>query len=109
VSTVQEVIDRITACEKERAYLLAVLDLWVKAQDQGIDSDTVRGFGFDSRLLTPVQRRRQFVPTQPGVNQYIEVLRTGRRRPRLFNYVWHHDDSQTILNPMLKAVYEHDE
>jgi hypothetical protein len=104
VSTAQDVVARIKAREQERAYLLALLDLWAQAQAQGVEPETVRGFGFDSRLLTPEQKRRS-----RGAESFIEVLRNGRRRPRMFNCVWHHDGSQTALNPMLKAVYEHDD
>lgn len=109
MSTAQEVIDRMMDREKERAYLLAVLDLWVKAQAQGIDTDTVRSFGFDGRLLTWEQKRQRFVGPWRREDKYIETFRTGRKRPRVFNYVRHHDGSRTVLNPMLEAVYEYDD
>lgn len=101
VETVTAIIERIKAREEERTYLLDQLASWAKAQDQGIDPDSVRGFGFDSRLLTEAQKRdfhRRF-------SAYIETLPTGRTRPVMFNCVWHHDGSQRRLDPMLKAVY----
>jgi hypothetical protein len=101
--TATEIIDRIKAREQERAYLLDQLALWAKAQEQGIGSDSVRAFGFDSQLLTEPQKRD--FHRRMGV--YIETLRSGRKRPVLFNCVWYHDGSQTRLNPMLKAVYRH--
>lgn len=100
-------IDRIKAREKERAYLLAQLDLWAKVKAQGIEPDTVRSFGFDTRLLTQEQKRQWHRPHRVGeLDPYIETLRTGKTRPKVFNYVRHHDGSQTVLDPVLEAVYE---
>jgi hypothetical protein len=105
VETAQDIIARIRSREQERAYLLDQLDLWAKAQAQGINPDTVHGFGLDSRLLT--ERQERDFHRRTGV--YIETLPSGRKRPVLFNCVWHHDGSQTTLDPMLKAIYRHDD
>ena len=103
--TAQDIIARIHVREQERAYLLDQLDLWAKAQAQGIHPDTVRVFGFDSRLLTERQNR----DFHRRMGAYIETLPSGRKRPVFFNCVWRHDGSQTILDPMLKAVCRHDD
>lgn len=100
----QEIIARIRRREKERTYCLAVLDLWAQVQAQGINIERVRSFGFDSRALTPAQRAAWH--RRPGYDPYIETLTSGKKRPRVYNYVRHHDGGMTRLDPMLAAVYE---
>jgi len=96
----QETLDRLKAHEQERAYLMAQLEVWADAKLQGIDPDTVRRFGFDSRLLTRKQRRR--------LSDYLEVLPGGERRPRWLNCVWLHSGEQAQLDPMLKPARRRD-
>jgi len=100
----QEIIARIRRREKERAYCLAVLDLWAQVQAQGINIEWVKSFGFDSRALTPQQETERF--RRPGCDPFIETLASGTKRPRFYNYVRHHDGGMTRLDPMLAAVYE---
>jgi len=92
----QELLERVKTREAERAYLMAQLEVWAGAKAQGIDSDTVRRFGFDSRLLTRKQRRR--------LSDYLEAAPTGERRPRWLNCAWLHDGTQVQLDPMLKPA-----
>lgn len=75
---------------QERAYLLAVLDLWAQAESQGVDPETVKSFGFDPRLCSNPKEKR-------------EALRW--KRTERFNYVRHHDGTRTKLDPPLRAVY----
>jgi len=100
----QEIIARIRSREKERAYCLAVLDLWAQVQAQGINIERVKSFGFDSRALTPQQKIERF--RRPGCDPFIETLASGMKRLRVYNYVRHHDGGMTRLDPMLAAVYE---
>ena len=102
--TARDVIARIRRNERERAFCLAVLDLWAQVQAQGIDIKRVQSFGFDSRALTPKQRAERF--RRPGADPYIETLVSGKKRLRVYNYVRHHDGGMTRLDPMLAAVYE---
>jgi hypothetical protein len=100
--TARDVIARIRRNQKERDFCLAVLDLWARVQEQGIEVGRVASFGFDSRALTEKQkwdfhRRRSY---------YIETLPSGEKRLRFYNYVRHHDGGMTRLDPMLEAVYE---
>ena len=103
--TARDVIARIRRNERERAYCLAVLDLWAQVQEQGIEISRVASFGFDSRILTDPQKRR----FHQRMGEYIETLPSGKHRPLAYNYVRHHDGGVTRLDPMLKAVYETDD
>lgn len=100
--TARDVIARIRRLECERAYCLAALDLWAQVQEQGIEISRVASFGFDSRGLTEKEDR----DFRRNFSKYIETLPSGTKRPRVYNYVHHHDGGMTRLNPMLKAVYE---
>ena len=105
METARDVMASIRRKQKEREYLLAVLELWAQVQEQGIAIAQVASFGFDSRVLTPREGRdfhRRF-------SEYIERLPSGKTRPCFYNYVRHHDGGMTRLEPMLRAVYEHDD
>ena len=103
--TARDVIARIRRNDRERDFCLEVLDLWAQVQAQGIDIEHVASFGFDSRILTE-QEKRLF---RQRTADYIETLPSGKKRPRVFNYVRAHDGGITRLDPMLKAVYEPDD
>jgi hypothetical protein len=103
--TARDVIDRIRRNERERDYCLTVLDLWAQVQEQGIEIGRVASFGFDSRVLTEKEER----DFHRRMENYIETMPSGKKRPRVYNYVRHHDGGMTRLDPMLKAVHEHDD
>ncbi len=100
----QEIIARIRRREKKRAYCLTILDLWAQVQTQGINIERVKSFGLDTRVLTPQQKIERC--RRPGCDPFIETLASGTKRPRVYNYVRHHDGGITRLGPMLAAVYE---
>lgn len=107
-----EIIDRIKAREKERAYLLSVLELWAQAKAQGIDPETVEAFGFDPKLLAGADKRAYYRPTFPGGPQggpFVERRKNGSYRTLMHNYVRLKDGTIKPLNPMLKAVRQHDD
>jgi hypothetical protein len=111
----QQLLTSIREREAERGRLLAQLDLWANVQAQGIEIDTVDRFGFDPSLLTRKQKQAarkasMFGRRDPITGQVEKGLYQGDRLPnghytcRVFNYVRHHDGTQTILDPLLKAV-----
>ena len=100
--TARDIVARIRRNQREREHCLAVLDLWAQVQEQGIEVEQVASFGLDSRILSPSEGRlfrRDF-------GAYVETLPSGQKRPRVYNYVRHHDGSTAPLDPMLQAVYE---
>lgn len=102
--TARNIIARIRHNEQERAYCLAVLDLWAQVQGQGINISRVASFGFDPKTLTADQKRQHKV--RCADDPFVERLPDGKLRPRFYNYVRHHDGGVTRLDPMLPAVYE---
>jgi hypothetical protein len=100
--TARDVIARIRRKRREQDYCFAVLDLWAQVQGQGIEVNRVASFGFDSHILT----EKQDWDFRRNYGKYIETLPTGEKRPRVYNYVRHHDGGMTRLDPMLQAVYE---
>ncbi len=105
--TATDVIARIKRNERERAYCLEVLDLWAKAQGQGVEIETIDKWGFDPKLLSATDKRRANVyRCQTQADLFMARLPDGRYRPLFHNYVRHFDGTITPLNPMLKAPYE---
>jgi len=99
-----KILGRLREKELERKYLLAQLDLWAAAEAQGLLPDDVLAFGFDSSLLTASQKRACF---RTGCGEpYVERLRNGQLRARVFNYVRHCDGTKTVLSPLLSAIYK---
>jgi hypothetical protein len=93
-----DVLVRLQQRYRERDFCLAVLELWAGVKKQGIESESVKSFGFDEKLLT---RRERLT----SIWDFLERS-TGKRRAIFHNYVRLHDDTTVQLNPMLKAVYE---
>jgi len=92
------ILDRLRRDEHERAYCYAVLDLWARVQDQGIEIESVSMFGYDPALSAKAPTRKQQASC-------VEVLPNGERRLRVYNYVSLKDGTRTTLDPVLKAVY----
>jgi hypothetical protein len=98
---IEATMERLRKAEAERAFLLAQLEMWSLTKAQGIDIDTVRNFGFDSRLLDKRQKR----DFHERMGDYIRTYKSGHKQILKYNCVWHIDGSQTKLDPMLKAVF----
>lgn len=98
-----KIIDRMKAREQERAYLLAVLDLWAQTQAQGFDPETVQSFGFDPKLLSGKDARAYHQPAWTP-NPFYQRRKDGSIRTLIHNYVRLKDGTIQPLNPMLKAV-----
>jgi hypothetical protein len=97
--TPQGIMARIQSREKERAYCLAVLDLWVQVQAQGIKPEAVQSFGFADTLLTEAQKRqRYFRKIRLGADPYVERLPNGGERLRVYNYIRLKDGTTRQLN-----------
>ena len=103
-TTKHDLIARMREHDAERAYLLAVLNLWVQAETQGIDPETVKSFGFSLRFCKTERERREARTWKPTRDDDgCAVVRSP-----VFNFVSHHDGTQTRLNPPLKAIYRED-
>ncbi len=106
--TATDILERIERNRREQDYCYAVLDLWARVQNQGIEIASVESFGLDTRLLSPREkaqaaRARLYRQDDP----FVERLPTGGHRLKVYNYVRHHDGTTTRLTPMLKAVHQH--
>jgi hypothetical protein len=86
-------IESIRVKRGEQDYLLRVLELWVAAEAQGIDSSSGGSFGFDSWLLTPKQR----IEWHRHRSRFEKRSMTGVSRPRLFNYFRYPNNQIVIL------------
>ena len=56
--TATDILERIERNRREQDYCYAVLDLWAKVQNQGIEIASVESFGLDTRLLSPREKAR---------------------------------------------------
>ena len=54
--TATDILDRIERNRREQDYCYAVLDLWARVQNQGIEIASVESFGLDTRLFHPAKR-----------------------------------------------------
>lgn len=95
----QMVIDLIRVKSRERDYLLALLELWVQAEAQGIDSSDGGSFGLDTQLFGPKERSRY----QRG--EFTQRDNTGVVCVLMYNFFCYSDGRVIALNPMLKAVH----
>ena len=95
-----EVRESIRTKLAEMDFDLRVLKLWEQAEAQGIDSSGGGRFGFDTRMLTPAQRRewRHFP------HRFMIPLPTGGCRLKLYNYFRYPDGRIVRLDPLLEAV-----
>jgi len=110
----QEILDRLEAKNKEQAELLAVLRMWSKVQEQGIDPEEVQSFAFDPNLLTHqerqtcMRRNRLLGICGIGNNPYnfpIVTNEAGQQmiRPLKYNVVIMKDGSRKTLNPIVES------
>lgn len=115
----QQKLSEIDAKVAEQARLLAQLKLWAQVQAQGVDIATVKSFGFNEKLLTPRQEiaarqaalRRKPDPVTGVIEEHNlghfytgKQLQNGHYTCTVYNYVWHHAGTKTVLSPMLRAV-----
>jgi len=79
---------------------LRTLELWEKAEAQGIDSSGGGAFGLNTQLFTPAQRREW----HRHKARFVERDETGATRVKLYNY-FHYPDGRIVgLDPLLEAV-----
>jgi len=98
-------IESIKSKMAEQLYLLDVLRMWKEVQDQGIDPEEVKSFGFSPQLLTPRQRadRTRELNWQRR-DKYVETRTENGRQllcPKIYNMVIMRDGRQLPLNPMV--------
>ncbi len=118
MSLVQALIERNKERAKEMASCYEQLDMWEAVKEQGIDPETVQGFGFDEGFLTSAQKfeyKRAAIRGQPDpvtgrrepfgtVHLYLgEKLPNGHYKCVVYNYVRYKDGMRSILDPMVKA------
>ncbi len=80
---------------------LRVLELWGKAEAQGIDSSGGGRFGLDTRMFTPAQRREWHRHNARFVGREV----SGAFQLKLFNYFRYPDGRVVGLDPLLEAVH----
>jgi hypothetical protein len=94
-----DVIELIRAKSRERDYLLASLELWARAEAQGIDSHGGGSFGLDTQLFGLKDRARYLR------GEFTRRDNTGAVHVLLYNFFRYPDGRVVVLVPMLKAVH----
>jgi len=79
---------------------LRTLELWEKAEAQGIDSSGGGAFGLDTRMFTPTQCREWHRHNA----RFVERDETGATCVKLYNYFRYSDGRIVGLDPLLEAV-----
>lgn len=77
------------------------LELWEKAEAQGIDSSGGGRFGLNIRMFTPAQRREW----HRHRDHFVVCEVTGAFRLKLYNYFRYPDGRVIGLDPLLEAVH----
>lgn len=96
-----DTIARIKRLSKERDYCLAMLEMWAKVEQQGVDPEAVASFGFDEKLLSGKDRdRHKRVST---LSPFVRRLPTGGYVLLFYNYVRLKDGTVHPLDPMVQA------
>ena len=80
---------------------LRTLELWEKAEAQGVDSSGGGSFGLDTRMFTPAKRREWHQHN----DRFIERQVSGAYRLKLYNYFRYPDGRVIGLDPFLEAVH----
>jgi len=92
------VLRSIQEKRREQDCLLAQLELWAKAEAQGIDSREGGSFGLDTRLFDSKERVRY----QRG--EFTRRDETGAIRVLMYNYFRYPDGRVVQLDPMVEAA-----
>lgn len=100
MSSVREIRESIQKKVATMDFDLRTLELWEKAEAQGIDSSGGGSFGFDTRMFTLAQRREWY----RFPHRFIVLEATGARRLKLYNYFRYPDGRVVGLDPLLEAV-----
>jgi hypothetical protein len=105
----QKTIDSLQAKLDEQKQLLRTLAMWAKVQEQGINPDDVKSFGFDPALMTAQERneaRRANRLNYTTNNPYgWPISRNEEGQARIIglkhNFVRLHSGEKVKLSPMV--------
>lgn len=105
----QKTIEGLQAKLDEQKQLLRTLAMWGKVQEQGINPDDVKSFGFDPSLMTAKERNEarrgnwsNFTPNNPYGRP---ISRNEEGQARIIglkhNFVRLHSGEKVKLSPMV--------
>ena len=98
---ISEIRDSIREKVASMGFDLRTLELWEKAEAQGIDSSKGGAFGLDTRLFSSTQRREWHRHS----TRFVKCDVTGATRLKLYNYFRYPDGRIVGLDPLLEAVH----